>query len=76
MDKKNENTSNLTQEQMEKVSGGGNFDSTGGIDLFLNGHTCPGEGCGQALKRISGKLYRCTNPQCPLFALDQFPAGK
>lgn len=42
------------------------------MDSFM----CPGKGCGKALQCVGGKMYRCVNPLCPLFAIDQFPAGQ
>ena len=42
------------------------------MDSFM----CPGKGCGKALQCVDGKMYRCVNPLCPLFAIDQFPAGQ
>ena len=81
MEKKNEK-SNLTQEQMEKAAGGGILPESDinhlnpmpnyAMDSFM----CPGKGCGKALQCVGGKMYRCVNPLCPLFAIDQFPAGQ
>ena len=81
MDQKNEKTGNLAPEQMEKVSGGSTPENDGSTINpqpihALDGYKCPGKGCGWALKFVGGKLYRCTNPQCPLFAVNQYPAGQ
>lgn len=80
---KNQKNNELTRDQMEKVSGGdilSDIDSDGNINPLpiksLDGYKCPGDGCNWPLKFIGGKVYRCTNPRCPLFARDQFPAGK
>ena len=80
MEKKEEKTNELTREQMEKATGGEILTDTGSNPgpapiNSMETFKCPGNGCGQALKYIGGNLYRCTNPLCPLFALDQFPAG-
>ena len=85
MEKKDEKLSSLTLEQMEKVSGGGdpcNPDESfpGGDDglncFFCGGTQLDGSPCGRSLEQVSGKMYRCTNPQCSKFALNQYPAGQ
>ena len=84
MKTQNENTSNLTRDQMEKVTGGGdirttddgtNFGSDGLNCFCCTGTRVDGTPCGQPLEHISGRLYRCTNPLCNLFAKDQYPGG-
>lgn len=80
MEKKNGNTSNLTQEQMENVAGG-ILPELGGIlepvpNQSMDSYMCPGPGCGRSLVRISGNLYRCVNPLCPKFGQDQYPKGQ
>ena len=85
MDKQNEKTNELTREQMGQISGGEELlfekrrellSRSQGTDCFY----CPGtllptnERCGRVLQQVSGKLYRCTNPHCRLFTLDQYPS--
>ena len=70
MYKENEMIIELTKMQMEKVSGG-----QGGIDCYCCSGTEDEKACGWPLRRISGKLYRCTNPLCSMCGIDQFPAG-
>lgn len=82
MDKQNEMITELTPAQMEKVSGGGaTYDPSDGLPAEGDGLNCfycsgtqlDGTPCGKPLEQVSGTLYRCTNPKCRKFTLDQYP---
>lgn len=48
-----------------------------GLNCFYCGGTqFDGTPCGRSLEQITVRMYRCTNPQCSKFSLNQYPAGQ